>query len=262
MELEEDPAVAATRARARGYARVALTVAARMAEQAQHRRAEQWRAAEAQGRERLAAVERAQREEAAATRAELRGTVRHPEWWARASEEEVAYSWATARAWADTDGELRGTARWLGGEIERRYGVDPEELWRRVEAQAADRRTQQTQQAQQQRGRDRETAVALVTSADRADAQAQPEQQRASVTELGRRDPVWAAWDTAHRRQALADRLTEAGVGEEARAARLLADAAQATPPAAAVTARPQPSAGRAVGPRRVQPDRQRERGR
>jgi hypothetical protein len=142
VDLSQDPQLAAARERLRGLVRVAITVAARAAEQSAHRRAEMARVAETWGGEHARQVRAQLSGEMAAVKVELRAT-QHPEWWQDAKPEQMAHAWATARSYSEVDPELAGTARWLGSEIERRTGVAPEELWQKVETEAvAERETQ------------------------------------------------------------------------------------------------------------------------
>lgn len=268
-----------------GYLRVALTVAARSAEQHQYRRAELARVAATWGGEHERALHRQLRAEASAVKAELRPAI-HPEWWEKATAERMAHNWATARAYGAVDPELAGTARWMGEEIWRRHGVDPDALWQRVEEQARRERAEQVAAAALVVGADRDDRAVVIDAAvqralepmdgiamDPVVAAAQEAGLRYSrevpwtehdpeVAQALMRDAagqVLTQWDTPGRREQLAARMEARGVPVEARAARLAADVGAASPPAAAVT--PLARAGRP--PRsREQDGRGRERGR
>lgn len=240
-------AIDRTRETMTGYMRVALTVAARAAEMHAHRNAELARVAATWGGEHERAVRQQLAGEAAAVKAELR-QVRFPEWWERATPEQMAHAWAQARSYADIDGELRGTANWIGSEIERRHGTDPESLWREAEAQARDGRVQE------------QAAASLVAEADVADmsAVAVERDYRSYAEDLAQETAATTVgWDSVERRTALAGRMEQARVSPEASEARLLADRGTGAPPVAATRLQP----GQSRRPRQQGRGRERVRG-
>lgn len=230
MTVTDDP-IGATGEKLAGYMTVALTGAARVAEVLAHRRAQQLRRAEEQGRHAAALIRQQQQAELAMVRHQTRDAVRDPQWWNSASPEQVADVYATARAYGRLDPEVAGMARSMEEEIGRRYGVDADALVGDVERQAAARR-----QAAAERG----TAWALTAEADAVDAAVHAD-GRVDRHEAAHDVPfVDSGWDEAGRRETLASRLESAGIDGDARTGRLAADRLQGAP-AAQATATPAP---------------------
>ena len=126
----------------------------------------------------------------------------------------------------------------MGQEIERRHGVDPEALWSEVEAKAREERAAAAVLADV----DRDAADRWFLDPAVADRRAVDE--RAQAAQAPRTTEAWEsvgatpgphAWDSPERRGALAARLDAAGVGVEAKEARMLADQSAGSPPRAAV---------------------------
>ena len=130
--MADDPAVD-TMDRLRGHMMVALTGAARVAEVLAHQRAQKLRRAAQESEQAARYVREQQKAEAATVRHQTREFAGRKEWWDTASPEQVADAYATARAWAGIDAELHGKAHYMAGEIQRRYGVDADQLVTDVE---------------------------------------------------------------------------------------------------------------------------------
>jgi colicin import membrane protein len=62
----------------------------------------------------------------AAARVEL-STVNQPQWWERASPQEIEHAWETAVQWRDTDSDAARAAVRIRAEVEERYGIDPDQ---------------------------------------------------------------------------------------------------------------------------------------
>ena len=249
--------------RLRGYATVALTVAARIAEVAAHRRAEQMRQAQRLGEQYVRQAQEQQRAEIAATRHQLR-EVGSKAWWDKSGIEEVAAAYATARAYGRIDPELYGTAAFMGQEIRDRYGVDADRLVDEAErgvgysaridafdhpiagptAEATARYDELGRKAAAEQGE----AAALLAEANMVDTAV----HRDGVVDAheATHDVPFAqtGWDDAARREGLAARL-EAALPDapDAVQARLVTDRLQGRPaaaaPAAAQSARRAPKA-------------------
>lgn len=216
--------------------RVALTVAGRVAEQAARAREQAARDAQAasgqQGRELQTRLDA----ERSAARAQLAVTER-PQWWAAAEPDQVAGAWQTARAWQDLDPDARVAADRIRTEVRDRYGVDVDEPRAEPGALADALAARQgagrdAQQQRQQRRSDEVEAALLLAQADRADRGQQP------AAAVGARQDAGVLYDSAERRQDLADRL-ESVADAEAVQARVLADTSQGKPAVDAVAAAP-----------------------
>lgn len=248
MSEPEDP-VAHAAERLRGHLTVVLTAAARVAEVAASRRAQQLRDAQRQSEAAARAATNQQRAELAVTRAQLR-EVGSSEWWHRSSPEQVATAYATARAYGRLDPELAGTAAYLAEEIDRRYGVDADQFTTQAQASTAgsdasgepfpaaadrtDRRPEQAAVADRQASLQQAEATALVTEADAVDILLRADGTPAPQT-VYRGLPPDRLWDEPGRREKLSARLHSAlPDASDAVSARTIADALQARPAATA----------------------------
>lgn len=241
---ETDP-VGATMEKLSGYMTVALTVAARLVEVQAHRRRTQLEQARRHSEEQARAVQAQQRAEIATTRLQLRD-VGGSEWWNKASAEEVAVSYATARSYGQLDPELAGTARYMAEQIEKRYGVDAEQLVRDAERGVGVSREMgafdhpaatSTAQEAGRAAAERAAAVGLLAEANVVDAAVHAD-GKVDVHEAAHDVPfVESGWDEAGRRETLAARLEAAAVPADAVQARTVSDALQGKPAAAAPAA-------------------------
>lgn len=265
MSEHEDP-IAPTLERLRGYATVALTVAARIAEVAAHRRATQLRQAQQVSEQYTRQVQDQQRAEAAATRHQLRD-VGSKAWWDKADVSEAAAAYATARAYGRVDPELYGTAVFMAEQIRERYGVDADRLVEDAEhgvgavrgfdtfdhpvAAPTAEATGRLDEVARRAAAERAEATALLAEANGIDGAVRAD----GVVDAHERwhdMPVADAdWDDAVRHETLARRLETAMPDQpEAVSARLTIDAAQGKPATAATTARPTSKAPAARPPR------------
>ena len=194
-------------------------VAQRAREVAERQREAAERAETEQLRERMAA----EREAAHA----VMNNTRTPGWWEQATPQEVGRTYAVAHAWAEAGDPLAQLTREnMHNTIQARYGMSPEalqamvreaELERDRDLSDADRveRRASTERTSEQRG---EAEVGVATALDGA--------------QDARRD---AAYDSAERREAFAERLRNEGVDDQLVADRLRSDMSQGRPAAEAV---------------------------
>ncbi|RCK69939.1 hypothetical protein DT076_07945 [Desertihabitans brevis] len=89
---------------------------ARTREQALRRQLDEWQRAELHAR--VDQDHRADRHQMA--------LADHPQFWERATPQEIGRTYGAARAWADRDLEARRVADQLRGQLRSRYGIDPE----------------------------------------------------------------------------------------------------------------------------------------
>ena len=179
--------------------------------------------------------------------------VRQDGWWARASPAHVADAWQTAHAWRAHDPRADAAAQHIREQVQRRYGVDVDQLQagRSTLAGVLAERAQSRSQAQEtpapavvdQRRRD-DVGAALLGASARQDAR-QLEEDSARVV---------GAVTAAHRESgARRDRAEGLGAGAprggEAARAKALADVGNAKPPTEATR-----NAG--VGASKAQPQR------
>lgn len=257
-----------------GQLRVALTVAGRTAEELARWREQAIRDAEARSlratrdlQERLAT----ERTMAVAALAPLE----QGRWWERASPQEVAAAWQTARAWQDVEPAARRAADTIREQVRSRFGVDVDDLHPDPQAltsalaardgaqRAGDEAAAQPQQARQEEA----VALLLATTPDRVeagrdtspqllddqdqhreqarDARAETSAERglsaAEDATAARESRVSASaareagYDSPQRRAGLAQHLSSNVAEPDAVQARLLIDQANAHPATAAV---------------------------
>lgn len=260
----------------RAALQVGLTTAARLGEQAA--RAREQRTRNAQARSAQEAREDAGRlsAERDAARASL-APVHRDDWWDAAQAQDVTQAYQTARAWAEVDPEARRAQERIAKELRGRYGLDqvPDSGSVRDALDKADR--------ERAKGKgDGLEATALMLAADEADRRAEDAAERAALTaaagapeEATHADVEHAqesanatsderagevAYDSADRREEMAQRLEGTVDNKAAVLARVRADTSQAKP-ATEATRRAAAKAPKARRSRTSVPGRQSQRG-
>jgi len=225
-----------------GMSRVGLTVAGRLGEQLARAREQELRRAQAAEEQQARELQARFDAERAAARAQL-APVMDNRWWGTASGRDVERAHETATAWKDHDPAARDAAEVIRDQVQRRYGLEVDNLGadEATVAEALAKAQRDREQAEQERrtGRDENTqAGQLLAEADREDRD-----RERDVTEENQRPEALAEeagiqYDSAERRQDLAASLEDVA-DREAVQARLSADQDQATPPSAAVAKAP-----------------------
>lgn len=212
-----------------GAMRTGLMVASRIGEQlARMREQEQRTIAAAEEQRALELQERFDAQRAAA-RAQL-APVSREDWWDKATSEMIERVHETATAWKDYDPEAAQASEKISEQVQSRYGID-------VNNTGADEASVSEALARAQQAR-------LETEGERTKASAARTDEMvtgAAIAAANRQDQAdrsEPAWDTAERRQQLAEGLEGKG-DREAVNSRLLADKHQGTHPAAAVAQKP-----------------------
>ncbi|UKA73395.1 hypothetical protein [Arthrobacter sp. FW306-06-A] len=226
-----------------GMSRVGLTVAGRLGEQLARAREQELRRAQAAEEQQARALQARFDAERAAARAQL-APVMDNRWWDTASGCDVERVHETATAWKDQDPAARDAAEVIRDQVQRRYGLDVDNLGadEASVAEALAKAGRDREQAEQERRTGREEnaqAGQLLAEADREDRD-----RERDVTEENQRPGSLAGeaglkFDSAERRQDLAASLEDVA-DREAVQARLSADQDQATPPSAAVAKAPE----------------------
>lgn len=241
------------------HLQVAVQGAARMGEMIAYQRAGQARQAEATSVQEARELHARRAAEWQAARADLAATSR-VEWWDRATVEDIAYHYQTASAWAPVEAEAGRYRDGMREQIRTRYGVDVEGA---VDEAAIARRIKDELDRQAEIERTRANtevaeAAALMEHADRVDRAAEEHADRVQPHEAEHlRDDAGLAYDSAERRDALAEELRRKGVDGDAVEARVTADVGNAMPAAEAVRTKaprraPKAAKGRAAGRSRV----------
>jgi colicin import membrane protein len=222
--------------------RVGLTVAGRLGEQLARAREQELRRAQAAEEQLARELQTRFDAERAAARAQL-APVMDSRWWDTASGRDVERVHETATAWKDHDPAARDAAEVIRDQVQRRYGLDLDNLGadEASVAEALAKAERDREQAEQERRTGREEndrAGQLLAEADREDRD-----RERDVTEENQRPESLAEeadlkYDSAERRQDLAASLEDVA-DREAVQARLSADQDQATPPSAAVAKAP-----------------------
>ncbi|MCT2085629.1 hypothetical protein M3D75_05825 [Microbacterium enclense] len=249
--------------------RIALTVASQFGERISQLREQLARQREADTRQEARELQARFDAERGAARAQL-AVVNQPEWWTRASVEDIAAVHETATAWRDHDDTAAAAHETIRREVRERYGVDVDrpgadpaavaQALREAErdrAQAAEerRRSGEDLNASQillgdveARDRDADEASTRAWEADDPDAAAQADREAAEAAQdaRGARDDSSVAYDSAERREAFA-RSLEGSANEQEIRGRVLADAGNAKHPREAVAA----PTGRSPKPRK-----------
>ncbi|MBT2565079.1 hypothetical protein J7I84_00960 [Arthrobacter sp. ISL-85] len=225
-----------------GMSSVGLTVAGRLGEQLARAREQELRRVQTVEEQQARELQARYDAERAAARAQL-APVMDNRWWDTASGRDIERVHETATAWKDYDPAARDAAEAVRDRVQRRYGLDVDNLGADeasvAEALAKGERDRDQAQNERTAGRDENTqAVQLLAEADREDRDREQD-----VTEENQRPESLAEeadlkYDSAKRRQELATSL-ENVADREAVQARLSADQDQGTPPSAAVAKGP-----------------------
>ncbi|BCW62831.1 hypothetical protein [Arthrobacter sp. StoSoilB22] len=225
-----------------GITRVGLTVAGRLGEQLARAREQTLRraqAAEEQQARELQARFDAQR---AAARAQL-APVKDERWWDTATGRDIERVHETATAWKNHDPAARDAAHTIKEQIQKRYGLDVNNLSadEASVATALANAEHDREQADKERSTAREEntqATGLLAEAEREDRHRQQDVTEENQRPEALRDEAGITYDSAERRQELAASFD--GIADkEAVQARLAADQDQGTPPSAAVANAP-----------------------
>lgn len=221
-----------------GMSRVGLTVAGRLGEQLARAREQALRHSQAteeqQARERQARFDA----ERAAARAQL-APVMDNRWWDTASGRDVERVHEAATAWKDHDPAARSAAEVIRDQVQRRYGLDVNNLAADESSVAAAlaKAERDREQADQERGTGREEttqAAQLLAEADREDRDRRQDTEEENERPEALREDAGLKYDSAERREGLTASL--GGLADrEAVQARLSADQDQGTPPREAV---------------------------
>jgi hypothetical protein len=215
-----------------GAMRTGLMVASRIGEQLARMREQEQRTIAAAEEHRARELQERFDAQRAGARAQL-APVGREDWWDKATPEMIERVHETATAWKAYDPEAAQAAGKISEQVQSRYGIDVNNTGAdEASVSEALSRAQQTRlEAETERTKasaartDEVVAGAAVARANRQDR-------------ADRREP---AWDTAERRQQLAESLEGKG-DREAVNSRLLADKHQGAPATAAVAQKP-PSA-------------------
>jgi len=241
-----------------GQVRVMVTAAGLVAEAVARAREQQQRRAQATSEQRARELQSRLDAERRAARAEL-AAVQRPEWWGRATPEQVGRAYQVARAWSRDEPEAVRAEQRIAQELRARYGVDPGHAGADPAAVRAAVERAQQDRAHGASGRadaatDQAEAQVLLTLADQQDRRADEareaavhepdpdERAEATAQAAARQDGADAArgsgealYDSAARREQTARDLEAHGVGEAAAGARMSADVSQAQPATEAV---------------------------
>ena len=161
----------------------------------------------------------------AAARAQL-APVSREDWWDKATPEMIERVHETATAWKAYDPEAATAADKISEQVQSRYGID-------VNNTGADEASVSAALARAQQARSEAESERTKASAARTD-EAVAGAAIAGANRQDRADRSEPDWDTAERRQQLAESLEGKG-DREAVNSRLLADKHQGTHPSAAV---------------------------
>lgn len=225
-----------------GMSRVGLTVAGRLGEQLARAREQELRRAQAAEEQRAGELQARFDAERAAARAQL-APVMDNRWWDTASGRDVERVQETATAWKDQDPAARDAAEAIRDQVQRRYGLDVNNLGadEASVAKALAKAERDREQAEQERraGRsDQAQTVQLLADADREDRDREQDVTEENHRPEALREEAGLKYDSAERRQDLAASL-EGITDREAVNARLSADQDQGTSPSAAVAKAP-----------------------
>lgn len=228
-----------------GHLRVLLTAAGQMGERLARAREEALRRAQADSEREAREVRSRYDAEHRVARAEL-GNVHRPGWWDQASADQIAATYAAARAWAHDDPEAVRAEQQLRQEVRARYGVDldatgadPAAVREAVERAERARAQASTSQGVGSQGpAEQGEAALLLAQADASERHADRARARTTGTDADAETEAGAGrgtkYDSPTRREATAAALVGAGVDRETAATRMRADVSQAKPAAAA----------------------------
>lgn len=228
-----------------GMSRVGLTVAGRLGEQLARARETALRRAQAAEEQQAQELQARFDAERAGARAQL-APVMDNRWWDTASGRDIERVHEAATAWKDHDPAARNAAETIRDQVQRRYGLDVNNLGadETSVATALAKAERDRDQADKERGTGREEntqAAQLLAEADREDRARQQSTDEENERPEALREEAGLKYDSAERRQELAASLD--GIADkEAVQARLSADQDQGTPPSAAVVKAPKRS--------------------
>ncbi|WP_135848908.1 hypothetical protein [Serinibacter arcticus] len=218
---------------------VALTAAARAGETIARMREESHRRDTTRADGERAQLETRFGAEQQASVAQL-DVVRDPQWWDKASREDVVATWQLAHTWREDPAAARAIDR-MREEVKTRYGADvgTDSNGRQVDGLLQQASADRYQSSEERNSAQREQLEAnrIVARADRADqAHERISTVTAAATEPERLEAqAEATYDSAERRQQRADQLEQSGVDKEVAAGVLRADVGQARPATDAV---------------------------
>jgi len=221
-----------------GMSRVALTVAGRLGEQLARAHETALRRAQAAEEQQARELQARFDAERAGARAQL-APVMDNRWWDAASGRDIERVHETATAWKNHDPAARNAAATIKDQVQRRYGLDVDNLGadETSVATAMAKAERDREQADKVHGTSREEttqAAQLLAEADREDQDRQQTTAEENERPEALREEAGLKYDSAERREGLAASL-EGVADREAVEARLSADQDQGTPPSAAV---------------------------
>ncbi|MEV8241959.1 hypothetical protein AB0O90_17070 [Microbacterium testaceum] len=239
--------------------RIALTIASQFGERISRLREQLARQREAAALQESRELQARFDAERAAARAQL-AVVERPEWWDRASAQDIADVHETATAWREHDDTAATAAEKIRHEVRERYGVDVDNPGAdpgavTVALEQAERDRAHEAEERRRAGQDLTASQMFLDNAERRDRDADEATQAASSTD----DPATAdraerealqaaheargdrydgdvAYDSAERREAFASSLKGSAAEQEVHG-RVLADNGNAKHPREAVTA-------------------------
>jgi hypothetical protein len=212
-----------------GAMRTGLMVAARIGEQVARMREEEQRNIAAAEEQRARELQERFDAQRAAARAQL-APVGREDWWDKATPEMIERVHETATAWKAYDPEAAQASGKISEQVQSRYGINVNNTGAGVAS--VSEALARAQQARLEAESERTNAAAARTDEMVAGA------PLAGANRQDRADRSEPAWDTAERRQQLAETLEGKG-DREAVNSRLLADRHQSTPATAAVARKP-----------------------
>lgn len=225
-----------------GITRVGLTVAGRLGEQLSRAREQTLRRAQTAEEQQARELQARFDAERAAARAQL-APVKDERWWNTATGRDIERVHETATAWKGHDPAARDTAQTIRDQVQKRYGLDVNNLGadEASVATAVAKAERDREQAENERGtaHDENTqATGLLAEAEREDRDRQQDVTYENQRPEALRDEAGIKYDSAERRHELAASLD--GIADkEAVQARLSADQDQGTPPSTAVANAP-----------------------
>lgn len=221
-----------------GQLRVLVTAASQVGQTISRWREEQARKAEQmdiqQAREMQSRIE-AERQVA---RMELARS-NQPDWWERATPEQIAHTYQVAVAWKATDPEAARAEHHMRRELHTRYGIDVNNTGADPalvrEAVIAAQNNLDVGKQEGEATRDRTEAQQLLTAAGEEEAREREAERDGEVpseepTSEQMHHEAQLAHDSAERREHTAARLTAQGIDPTVVRARMLADVSQGKP--------------------------------
>ncbi|MHA7224233.1 hypothetical protein ACX80S_18290 [Arthrobacter sp. RHLT1-20] len=215
-----------------GAMRTGLMVAGRIGEQLARMREEDQRNIAAAEEQRARQLQERFDGQCAAARAQLAAVARE-DWWDKATPEMIKRVHETASAWKAYDPDAAQAAEQIRDQVQSRYGIDVNNTG--ADEASVSEALARAYQARSEAESERTKALAARTDEVLAGAAVAGANRQDRAAHAAQGEP---AWDSAERRQQLADSLEGKG-DREAVKARLLADKHQGTHPNAAVATRP-----------------------